>query len=176
MPLILPQPVTPTFVATSSVMAKSSLFRGFRFQLFFLMPFSCDLPHRNLTILQGRLVTRVDDAGAVEAVLAVLALPVAAEYGLDESPDDGEVSFAGLYLGGHHGRHAGHVGIDAEGVAGAVVLDLHLGAPVGAVQGDPEVVARLPVDGPTCLKVQRRPAGEADKGGGQVLDLVGLLA
>ena len=58
-----------------------------------------DLLHRDLTILQGRGVAGIDDARAVEAVFAVLAFPLAAIDGLDEAPDDGEVPFAGLYLG-----------------------------------------------------------------------------
>src|SRR5215203_4513413 len=65
---------------------------------------------------------------------------------------------------------------DAGAIAGAVVLHLHLGAPVGTVQCDAEVVARLAVDGPAGLQVQRRPAGEADEGGRQVLDLVWFVA
>ena len=49
--------------------------------------------------------------------------------GLDEAPDDGVVSFAGFDLGRNHGGDAGHVGVDADGVAGAVVFHLHLAPP-----------------------------------------------
>ena len=107
---------------------------------------------------------------------APLAFGVAAHYGLDEAPDYGEVSFAGFYLGRYHGGDAGHVGVDADGIARAVVSDLHLSATVGAVQGYAEVVARFAVDGPASLEVKRRPAGEADKRRRKILDLVRFLA
>src|SRR5829696_3527062 len=139
------------------------------------MPFPGDLLYRDFPIFEGRGVAGVYDAGAVEAVLAVLSLPGLFADGLDEPPDDGEVSFAGFYLGGDHSRHACHVGVDAEGIARAVVPDLHLRAPVGAVEGDAEVVARRAVDGPSGLQVERRPPGEADEGRRQVLDLVGFV-
>src|SRR5918995_67084 len=143
------------------------------------MPFSCartDLFHQNLAVLQGRRVAGIDDARAVEAVFAVLASPLAAMYGLDEASDDGEMAFAGFYLGRYHGGDACHVGMDADGVAGTVVSDLHLGAAVGAVEGYAEVVARLTVDGPAGLQGQRGPAREAQEGRRQVLDLVGIFA
>src|SRR5829696_597135 len=143
------------------------------------MPFSSarpDLLHGDLAVFEGRGVAGVYDAGAVQAVLPVLALPGAISNSLDKASDDGEMSLAGFNLGRHHSGHAGHVSVDAVGIAGAVVLHLHLGAPVGTVQCDAEVVARLAVDGPAGLQVQRRPAGEADEGGRQVLDLVWFVA
>src|SRR3954466_9687315 len=158
-------------------MAKSSSCQVSGLRL--LMPFSCartDLFHGNLAVLQGRGVAGIDDARAVEAVFAVLALPIAAVYGLDEATDDGEVAFAGFYLGRYHGGDARHVGIDVNGVAGAVVFHLHLGAPVGAVEGYAEIVARLTVDGPAGLQGHRGPAREAQEGRRQVLDFEGVFA
>src|SRR5215217_4617541 len=110
------------------------------------------------------------------AALSLMSLPVATPDGLDEAPNNGEVSFAGFDLGRDDGWHAGHVGVDTDGIAGAVVFHLHLGASVGAVQGDAEVVARLAVGGPAGLQVQRRPTRETDEGRRQVLDLVRSVA
>src|SRR5215203_6965775 len=143
------------------------------------MPFSfarTDLFYRNLAILQGRRVAGIDDARAVEAIFAMLAFPLAAMYGLDEAPDDGEVAFTGFYLGCYYRRDTCHVGVDADGVAGAVVFHLHLGAPFGAVEGYAEVVARFTVDGPAGLQDQRGPAREAQEGRRQVLDFKGAFA
>src|ERR671921_2282400 len=134
-----------------------------------------ELFHRDLTILRGGRVARIDDARPVEAVFAVLALPVAVVDGLDEAFDHGVVAFAGLYLGRYHGGNSGHVGVDADRIAGAVVFDEHLGAAVGAVEGYAEVVAGLAVDGPAGLQGLRGPAGEAQKGRREILDLVGVV-
>src|SRR5215203_6339620 len=122
---------------------------------------SGDLLHGDLAVFEGRGVAGVYDAGPVQAVLPVLALPVATPDGLDEAPDNGIVSFAGLYLGSDYGGHTGHVGVDTDGIAGTVVPDLHLRSTVGAVKGNAEVVARLAVGGPAGLQIQRRPTGEA---------------
>src|SRR3712207_698521 len=70
--------------------------------------------------------------------------------------------------------YASQVGVDAHGVLRTVVPHLHLGSPLGAVEREAEVVARLPVCCPPCLQVQRRASREADKGRGQVFDLVGV--
>src|SRR5215208_6332550 len=133
---------------------------------------SGDLLHGDLAVFEGRGVAGVYNASPVQAVLPVLAFPGAFPDGLDEAPDNGVVSFARFDLGRYDGGHAGHVGVDTDGVAGAVVPYFHLCSTVGTVQGDAEVVARLAVDGPAGLQVQRRPSGEADEGGRQVLDFV----
>src|SRR5829696_10288720 len=141
-----------------------------------LMAFPSNIFYRDLAIFECRGVASVDNACTVEAVFAVLAFPHAAMYGLDEAPDDGEVAFTGFYLGCYHGGDTCHVGVDADGVAGAVVFHLHLGAPFGAVEGYAEVVARFTVDGPAGLQGQRGPAREAQEGRRQVLYLVGVFA
>src|SRR5918992_5003321 len=137
---------------------------------------SDDLLHGDLAVFEGRGVASVYDAGTAEAVLPVLAIPSVAPDGLDEAPDNSVVSFAGFDLGHDHGWHAGHVGVDTYGIAGTVVFHLHLSASVGAVKGDAEVVARFAVGCPAGLQIQRRPTGETDEGGRQVLDLVWLVA
>src|SRR5829696_532723 len=120
---------------------------------------SCDLLHGDLAVFEGRGITGVYDAGTVQAVLPVLALPGTFPDGLDEALDNGVVSFAGFDLWRYDGGHAGHVGVDTDGIAGAVVPHLHLRSTVGAVKGDAEVVARLAVGGPAGLQVQRCPTG-----------------
>src|SRR5829696_322609 len=175
MPQILPQPTMPTLTARCSAMAKSSLFQATGNGLLSSRA-RTNFLHGDLAVFEGRCVTRVYDTRAVETVFAVLPLPVTAVDGLDEAFDDGEVAFAGFYLGRYHGRDARHVGVDANRIAGAVVSDHHLGAAIGAVEGYAEVVARLAVDGPAGLQGHRGPAREAQEGSGQVLDLVGVLA
>src|SRR5919107_6327241 len=81
---------------------------------------------------------------------------------------------AWLNLRGNDGGYAGHVGIDAHGIVGTVVPNPHLGTPVGAIEREAEVVARFAVGCPPGLQVQRCATREADKGGGQGLDLVGV--
>src|SRR5215207_2610072 len=131
-----------------------------------------DLLHGDLAVFEVRGVAGVYDAGPVQAVLSILALPGTLPDGLDEALDNGIMSFAGFYLGSDYGGHAGHVGVDADGIAGAVVPHFHLRSTVGTVKGDAEVVARLAVGGPAGLQVQRGPTGETDECCRQVLDLV----
>src|SRR5215218_828150 len=130
---------------------------------------SDDLLHGDLAVFEGRGVAGIYDAGSAQAVLSVLAFPGTFPDGLDEAPDNGVVSFARFDLRRYDGGHAGHVGVDTDGIAGAVVPHLHLRSTVGAVQGDAKVIARLTVGGPAGLQVQRGPTGEADEGCRQVL-------
>src|SRR5918998_4263534 len=102
-----------------------------------------------------------------------MILPGPAPEGLDETLHHATMALARPYLGRDHGGYASHVRVDADGVAGAVVPDLQLGAAVGAIQRDAEIVARLAVGRPSSLQIKRRAAGEPDKGRRQVLDLVG---
>src|SRR5829696_7636737 len=141
-----------------------------------LMAFPSNIFYRDLAIFECRGVASVDNACTVEAVFAVLAFPLAAMDGLDEAPDDGEVAFAGFNFGCYYGGDTCHVGVDADGIAGAVVFHLHLGATFCAVEGYAEVVARLTVDGPAGLQDQRGPAREAQEGRSQVLDFEGAFA
>src|SRR5215204_4286558 len=205
MPLILPHPITPTLTAEFSLMvapfsrsafqlvSKSPGFarrlvstrpvgRWSAFQLVSLSRaqvladmlrrrrsrrrrrartsygfLSGDLLHGDLAVFEGRGVAGVYNASPVQAV-------------------NGVVSFAGFDLRRYDGGHAGHVGVNTDGIAGAVVPHLHLRSTVGAVQGDAEVIARLAVGGPAGLQVQRGPTGEADEGCRQVLDLVWFVA
>src|SRR5215203_6980 len=180
MPLILPHPITPTLTAEFSLMVAP--FSRSAFQLVSLSRaqvladmlrrrrsrrrrrartsygfLSGDLLHGDLAVFEGRGVAGVYNASPVQAV-------------------NGVVSFAGFDLRRYDGGHAGHVGVNTDGIAGAVVPHLHLRSTVGAVQGDAEVIARLAVGGPAGLHVQRGPTGEADEGCRQVLDLVWFVA
>src|ERR687885_279960 len=106
MPLILPHPITPTFTAASSLMVAPFVrlqVSGFRLQVFLPDAFFNDFLHRDFAVFEGRSVAGVYDAGAVQAVLSVLAFPVATPDGPYEALDDGEVPLAGFDLGGDHG-------------------------------------------------------------------------
>src|SRR3954447_24801788 len=112
MPLILPQPITPILTASTPI-AKPSLSKGIRLQVIFPDAFSGSPPSKPHDPAKRR-ITGVYDSCAVQAVFAVLALPIAALDGFDEAPYDGEVSFAGLYLGRYDGGDAGTVGKDSD--------------------------------------------------------------
>src|SRR5215204_1030759 len=176
MPLILPHPITPTLTAEFSLMVAP--FSRSAFQLVSLSRaqvladmlrrrrsrrrrrartsygfLSGDLLHGDLAVFEGRGVAGVYDACTVQAILPVLPPPVTAPDSLDEAPDNGVVSLAGFDLGRDDCGHAGHVGVDTDGIAGTVVPYLHLRASVGAVKRDAEVVARLAVGVPACFNV-----------------------